>query len=112
MPSLNYCTATNSYFENADDKHLFNKGRKNMWSKISYWKKHYGYDIKNCEYQMFSENVKIIREVYMIRHFIKNIYEPNKLFSTVQHQEIYAANYKNLKKIDHILYFLKRLDTL
>ena len=110
MPSLNYCCETGKYFESEKEKKMYNNNRKNVFSKIYYWKNNLGYIVKFDDYEIFNKNVKYIRNIKDIKEFIKNKYEINKFYQDKEDQEIYAKNYVALTKIDPILDFLKGLE--
>ena len=110
MPSKNYCCETGKYFVNDEEKKLYNNNRKNIFSKIFYWKNNLGYIVKFDDYEKFNTNMKYIRNIKNIKKFIKEKYEVGKFYEDKEDQELYAQNYKNLKKIDSIIDFLKRLE--
>jgi len=110
MPSLNYCCETGKYFESDEEKKKYNNNRKNVFSKIFYWKKNFNYIVKFEDYEKFNENVKYIRNIKNIKKFIKDDYEVGKFYEDKKNQEIYAKNYVALTKIDPILDFLKGLE--
>ena len=110
MPSKNYCCETKTYFVNDEEKKIYNNNRKNIFSKIFYWRNNLGYIVPFDDYEKFNENMKYIRCIKNIKKFIKDDYEVGKFYEDKKNQEIYAENYKNLEKINHILDFLKRLE--
>ena len=110
MPSKGYCCETGKYFINDEEKKIYNNNRKNIFSKLYYWKKNFNYIVKFDDYEKFNENVKYIRNIKDIKKIIKDDYEINKFYEDKKNQEIYAKNYKNLEKINHILDFLKKLE--
>ena len=110
MPSKNYCCETGKYFINDEEKKLYNNNRKNVFSKLFYWKKNFKYIVPFDNYEIFNENVKYIRNIKDIKEFIKDKYEINKFYENEKDQQIYAQNYVALTKINHILDFLKKLE--
>jgi len=110
MPSKNYCCETKTYFENDEEKKKYNNNRKNVFSKLFYWKNNFKYIVPFDDYEIFNENVKYIRNIKNIKKFIKDEYEINKFYEDKKNQEIYAKNYVALTKIDPILDFLKKLE--
>ena len=110
MPSKNYCCETKTYFENDEEKKIYNNNRKNVFSKLYYWKQNFKYIIPFDDYEKFNENVKYIRNIKDIKKFIKDDYEVGKFYENEKDQQIYAQNYVALTKINHILDFLKTLE--
>tara|TARA_R110000803_G_scaffold171270_1_gene234132 strand:+ start:90 stop:428 length:339 start_codon:yes stop_codon:yes gene_type:complete len=110
MPPPNYCVAEQRYFTDESDRLDYNRLRTKKHSQLYYWRQHFGWYFRIQDYEIIKDNLKQVKHIVNIRHFVKYFYEKDKLYDNIIHQELYAKNYEKLKDIDHILPILKQLE--
>jgi hypothetical protein len=80
-------------YENKEEMDIERKKRDNISQKIRYWRKRYGFDLTKEDYEMFNENINIIKKIYPIYDLIIN-FDKNKLNPDLLNE--YATNWTKL----------------
>ena len=60
-------------WSNDDEMIKARKQKDNRTKKIKYWKKHYGVDIKDHQYELFSQHSTEIKRVLHILDFVQTL---------------------------------------
>ncbi len=77
MPSKNYSTRLGRYFKDDKERQLLKTEYDNRLTKISYWKKHWKYDININDYDDFAKHSKAISKIQKIHDFFCNLDKSN-----------------------------------
>ena len=97
-------------YESVDEMNNERKKRDNEAQKIRYWRKRYGFDLTHEDYELFNQNINIIKKIYPIYDLIIN-FDKNKVNG--DNLDEYAKNWDKIKlglEIKDYLLTLKKIN--
>ena len=111
MPSALYNIYDSTYYNSKEEMLEARRKRTNKYAKIRYYKKTFGVNVKDDEYDLFTTNFHRIKKVLPIKDFLRNHF-PNKIYKEELDIALYSKNYQHIKNIEDLLPFINNLDTI
>jgi len=111
MPPALYNVYKKEYYNSKDEMMEERRKRINKYAKLKYYKNKFKINIRDDEYDLFTNNFHRIKKILHIKEFLKN-HHKNKIYRDESDMEIYAKNYQNIKNVEDLIPFINNLEII